>query len=269
MEFAYHAPPAPLASALATIWTARGSKEEFDCPEPIVPDGCVEIIFNLADPFKNGGIQPLALVAGQMTSAVVAVPTGAVDLIGVRFRPGRAGAALRTPMWQLQDQLLDASSVISGSDRLADDLRNILHARRLDHLTATLPTLLGSRVPSAVTAVDRALAIIRASRGAVVIDKLARHVGMTRRHLERRFNDEVGLSAKQMARITRVHAVLRLIEQRPLLSGAEIAARCGYSDQPHLIRECKAIAGRTPARLMSSEPSLSGLMRGATSAHSA
>src|SRR5688500_16091128 len=106
MEFAYHAPPGALAGAIKTIWTARGSKEEFDSPEPIVPDGCVEIIFNLADPFTNGGRQPLDLFAGQMTRAVVAVPTGAVDLIGVRFRPGRAGAALRTPMWRLQDQLI-------------------------------------------------------------------------------------------------------------------------------------------------------------------
>ena len=135
MEFAYHQPPAPLAGSVKTIWTARGTKEEFDSPEPIVPDGCVEIIFNLADRFENGQLQPLDLLAGQMTRPIVAVPTGAVDLIGIRFWPGRAGAALRTPMWELQDQLIEASSVLPGMDRLLDELKNTPRQERLDYLT--------------------------------------------------------------------------------------------------------------------------------------
>ena len=64
-----------------------------------------------------------------------------------------------------------------------------------------------------------------------------------------------------MARIRRVHAALDLMRERPMLSGAEVSAWCGYSDQAHLIRECKALTGRTPARLISSERSLAGLMR--------
>lgn len=269
MEFAYHQPPPPLASTVKTIWTARGTKDEFDAPEPIVPDGCVEIIFNLADPFKNGELQPLDLLAGQMTSPVVALPTGVVDLIGVRFWPGRAGAALRTSMWRLQDQLLDASSVLPGTDRLVDELRNIPHNNRLGHLSAAVAPHFNARDLRSHSTIDHALALIESRRGNVAIDKVARRVGVTRRHLERRFRDEVGLPAKQMARIARMHAVLQTLQQQPLLSGAEIAAQCGYSDQPHMIRECKALTGHTPARLMMSARSLAGLIREAVSVHSA
>ena len=119
MHFPFNSPPPALSPWVKTIWCARGTRAEFDTPEPIVPDGCVEIIFNLGDPFKNGDLQPLSLLAGQMTSPVVALPTGAVDLIGVRLWPGRAGAALRTAMWQLQDRLIDASGVLPGMDRCA------------------------------------------------------------------------------------------------------------------------------------------------------
>ena len=71
-----------------------------------------------------------------------------------------------------------------------------------------------------------------------------------------------GWPPSSMARISRVHAVLqRDSGQQPHLSGAEIAAQCGYSDQPHMIRECKALTGHTPARLMTSARSLAGLMR--------
>jgi AraC-like DNA-binding protein len=264
MEFAYYDAPAALAHCVKAIWCARGTKAEFDAPEPIVPDGCVEIIFNLGDRFIDAGTgawQPRDLLAGQMTRPVIALPTGDVDLIGVRFKTGRAGVALRTPVGDLQDQLIAASSVIRKADRLADDLRNLAPAERLDHLAGELKGRLATTEADSLGAVDHALAIIAASRGNVAIERVASRVGITRRHLERRFNEHVGLNLKQVARIARIHSALDLLQRQPAMSGAEIAAACGYSDQAHLIRECRALAGATPSRLESSESSLSGLMR--------
>lgn len=262
MEFAYHSPPPPLAAAIRTIWTARGTREEFATPEPIVPDGCVELIFNLGDPFVDAATglkQPRDLLAGQMTGPVVALPTGRVDLLGVRFHPGRAGAAFRTAMWRLQDQLIAASGVAAGLDRLADELGNTPRAARLPRLSTALTRLLNPVDPSRVALVDAALTQIAATDGNLSIERLARRLGRTRRHLERQFQDHVGLGAKHVARIARVHAALRLVADETL-SGADIAAACGYSDQAHLIRDCKALTGRTPARL-GTTASLARLMR--------
>lgn len=264
MHFSIHDPPPSLAASVKAIWCARGTKQEFDAPEPIVPDGCVEIIFNLGDRFTNAetrAAQPRDLLAGQMTRPVVALPTGDVDLIGVRFRTGRAGAALRIPMWQLQDQLIAASDVCGTLDRLADDLRNVAVSERLDHLGQALAEVLDEVDADSLSAVDAALAIIDRSRGAVGIETVARRVGITRRHLERQFREYVGLGAKHVARIVRIHAVLDLMQQQPSMSGAEIAATCGYSDQAHLIRDCQELTRQTPRRLKTTERSLAGLMR--------
>lgn len=261
MEFTFHAPPPLLADTVKAIWCARGTREEFASPEPIVPDGCVELILNLADPFKNDEVQPLALLAGQMMGPVVAVPTGDVDLIGVRFHPGRAGAAFRTPMWELQDRLIDASAVFTGAARLVDDLRNLQDSVRLDYLCGVLARRLSAQRPRSLEVVDRSIATIEARGGNVSIEQLAQDAGVSRRQLERRFQDEVGLSPKQLARIHRVHAVLRMMEAEPSLSGAELAMACGYSDQPHMIRECRAVAGLTPTRLTTESSSLAGLLR--------
>jgi AraC-like DNA-binding protein len=266
MEFSLHPPPAELAESVKAIWRARGTRQDFDAPEPIVPDGCVEIIFNLGDPFINAGTgeqQPRDLLAGQMTCPVVALPTGDVDLIGVRFRTGRAGTALRVPMWELQDQLIAAADVLPHLDRVVDDLRHVAEGERLNHLASALECRLHVVDTDSMSAVDDALSLIDATNGSVAIETVAKRVGISRRHLERKFRDHVGLGAKHIARIARIHSALDLLQAQPLMSGAEIAATCGYSDQAHLIRECQQLAGQTPQRLKTTERSLAGLMRAA------
>lgn len=266
MDFVFLEPPPQLADSVKVIWTARGSRADFASADPIVPDGCVEIVFNSGDPFVNadtGTAQPRALLAGQMTKPVVALPTGDVDLIGVRFHTSRAGAALRVAMWQLQDALIDAADVNRGIGRIGDEVANLPAAERVSYVTAELTQRLHDVDEDGLGGVEQALAIIGRRRGNVSIDALARSLGVSRRHLERRFRDEVGLRVKQVARIARVHAVLALLERRSGLGGAAIAAECGFSDQAHLIRECKALTGRTPAAITAPRSSLSGLMRGA------
>ncbi len=205
MEFTVHEPPPQLADSVKAIWCARGTRQEFDAPEPIVPDGCVEVIFNLGERFINadaGDLQPRDLLAGQMTRPVIALPTGDVDLIGVRFKTGRAGAALRVPMAELQDRLIAASDVVSGLDRIAGDLRGVAQDDRLNHLARSLGERLAPIDADSLSAVDHALAIIGAMRGNVAIERVAQRVGITRRHLERHFREHVGLGAKHLARIT-------------------------------------------------------------------
>jgi AraC-like DNA-binding protein len=264
MEFGYYPTPPPLATAVKAIWYARGTKAEFDVPEPIVPDGCIELVLNLADCFvqadAGGTLQPRELLVGQMTRPTVASPTGDVDLLGIRFWPGRAGAVLRTPMWELQDHLITASSVLPGLAGLADDLRGLPHGSRLARLTEVLSPFCARVAPERLRTIDAALSQIATTRGMLTIDGLARRTGVTRRHLERQFRDQVGLRVKQVARITRIQSVLAVVQSESL-SGAEIAARFGYSDQAHLIHECRALTGTTPGRLITTERSLSGLMR--------
>jgi AraC-like DNA-binding protein len=264
VTFTFVASPPELASTVKTIWVARGTKAEFGAPDPIVPDGCVELIFNLGDPFTNaatGERQPRDLLAGQITCPVVAEPTGAVDLVGVRFRSSRAGAALRTPMWELRDRLVAASSVLSRVDHIADALRETPAALRLDLLTRALANAFAPVDDRRLSAVDQALAVIESRRGNIGVDLVARRAGISCRHLERRFQDEVGLGVKDLARIVRLHGALACLEGEPTVSGADIAARCGYSDQAHLVRECRAFTGRTPSRFATDRPSLSALIR--------
>ena len=72
---------------------------------------------------------------------------------------------------------------------------------------------------------------------------------MSSRHLRRSFTASVGMSPKAVARTIRFHRVLAATDAVPQVDWADVAARCGYSDQAHLIHEFTAFTGFTPATL--------------------
>lgn len=86
---------------------------------------------------------------------------------------------------------------------------------------------------------------IRASGGRLGIGELSAELGCSRRHLARHFRAEIGPGPKSVARIVRFRRAVELLRgDRPHL--AEIAAYCGYHDQPHMNREFDALSGLSP-----------------------
>lgn len=81
----------------------------------------------------------------------------------------------------------------------------------------------------------------------VRIGELAEQMGVSRRLLQTRFQRDVGLSPKTVARIARFQrSVFQLTRSKGL---PDIAAECGYADQAHFQREMRAMAGLTPTEL--------------------
>jgi AraC-like DNA-binding protein len=95
--------------------------------------------------------------------------------------------------------------------------------------------------------VGRALA--RLTRGARV-GAVADEVGYSRRRLSTLVRDECGITPKEYQRVARFQLARGLLGRRPL---AEVAARCGYSDQAHLSREWAALSGCTPTTWLREE----------------
>lgn len=72
-------------------------------------------------------------------------------------------------------------------------------------------------------------------------------VGVSHTTLTRRFRTVVGRTPKQYQRLLRLERVID--HARGVASDwAEIAASCGYHDQPHLAHEFKELTGLTPGR---------------------
>jgi AraC-like DNA-binding protein len=96
--------------------------------------------------------------------------------------------------------------------------------------------------------VDYAWRRLGETGGTIRVGELAAELGCSRKHLDARFREAVGVPPKTTAALFRFNRALRLLRagERP----AEVARRCGYSDQPHLTREFRRFTGRTPVAFL-------------------
>ncbi|UJX26506.1 helix-turn-helix domain-containing protein [Pseudoalteromonas sp. CF6-2] len=71
---------------------------------------------------------------------------------------------------------------------------------------------------------------------------------LSKRQLERQIKSQCGVTPKYFERIYRVKMAKQTIKDNPTMGFADIAQQCGFTDQPHFIKEFKAIMHITPAR---------------------
>lgn len=252
MRYREYAPIPALAPVVEKVWTLEGRADPGDPPQPVLPDGRPELVIHFGDPFAlvTGDAhapQRSVVFAGQLTSQLVLQPLGRIALAGIRFHPHGAAGLLRMPQHRLGGVPLPLDDV---DPRLKRELEEV-QDRAQDLETAALdaqrvlarwtsPGRLDARVASAVALISRA-------RGRAPIERVAASVGVTRRHLENRFLDQVGITPKRLARIARFQHALHLLEDDRLARpGAHAAAECGYADQAHFIRDFRALAGCAP-----------------------
>ena len=159
-------------------------------------------------------------------------PLGARRLLGVPLRElANRLVALEDVLGPFATEL--AERLAGAPDAAARHaLAQRLLAGRLDDDHGTAPE------------VAHVLARLRATRGGVGVEDLAREVGWSRRHLAARIGEELGLPPKRLARLIRVeHAAQRVRAGEQL---ADVAYDCGYADQPHFNREFRELVGCSP-----------------------
>jgi len=131
--------------------------------------------------------------------------------------------------------------------RGGDLIERVLAARDWPERFRLLDAFLLHRLSTVSVAVApevrHAWGLIVASGGRRPVSAIAHEVGWSRRHLSARFREATGVCPKQAGRIARFEAARALLldAERPPL--ADVAARCGFADQPHLAREWLGFAG--------------------------
>ena len=85
------------------------------------------------------------------------------------------------------------------------------------------------------------------TKGPSQIQKLARDIAVSSKHLRSSFKDVVGISPKKHLQLLQLRQVLTSLATRTDLNLTEVALRHGFYDQSHFIRKFKQFSGMTPS----------------------
>jgi AraC-like DNA-binding protein len=201
-------------------------------------------------------------IVGPMSAGRLVELRAAVDLLGIRLRPGAVGAFVAIAA----DQLLDITVPLAEAPAaLRVDAAQLASLPDSAARIALLTAACRARVAS-LDAFDPVIggALTRWARphevGFPTISILVRDLGLSERAFERRFVARVGLTPVRFRRLARLRAVLRLFSAGAC-DWAALAATTGFSDQSHLVRDFQAFVGLSPTRWAATQAGNAGFLQ--------
>jgi AraC-like DNA-binding protein len=268
MQYIECAPGPRLAKYIRCFWQLQDDASTSNSAEPVLPDGSIEIVFNLADTFRRHHAdttietQPKTIIVGQMRGPAMIQAMGRVSLFGIRFKPCGAFPFLRTPLSELTDQIPSLDCILNGRTANLEERINLASSfrERIMIMESVLSGLMDEKALSdthsgehrACMAAER----IAETDGCISIDELVNEFGLSSRHLGRQFLNTVGIGPKLLARIFRFQKVFRALSHQTV-NWSAIAYDCGYYDQAHLIRDFREFAGQNPTGYLEGEHNIS------------
>jgi AraC-like DNA-binding protein len=195
--------------------------------------------------WRDGGL----IVAGTDQHAWLSSVRAGEEIVGIRLRPGVAGAVLDLPASELLNSRVPLEQLFDSRAAELTERLNEAEGQEARYL------LLEAQVASAMVRGGPDPLVLAATRRLGFpgsrVDQLADALGISERQLRRRFHAAVGYGPKTLDRVLRFR---RLVSQAQAVSDGEvdlarIAADLGYADQAHMTRDSVRLTGMPPARL--------------------
>ncbi len=266
MSYKTYEPNIDLAAFVKCYWTLDLPKEDTPEKQRIVPDGCMEMIFEHGDPYRqyrsNGSffIQPKCCVFGQITEPLEIEPTGETGIFAVRFHPEGFIPFATIPIVEMEnrpvtlDELFREDGIrlekaMLSAPETVDRIR-IIEAFLLERLSS----------PESIDRVAKAsVALMFELNGQLSVDELSDQLNINRRQLERKFSVAIGLSPKQLSKIIRLQSTLKMIANNQFTSLTAVAYEGNYYDQAHFIKDFKEFTGVSPKQFYANNLKMSKL----------
>jgi len=239
--------PSGLRSHVLCLWTQCIGGPTGEYAYRVLPDACIDMVFINHD---------APIIVGPWTEPLTARFPSGTTVVGARFHPGRAMGFLGLPASALLNQSVPLRDVWNDSaharfDRVADE-------PTVPRQLAVLESAFEARLVDAGPQDAEISAAIHwiAGHPNGRVEQLSRCLGISHRHLQRRFSAAVGYGPKVFQSVLRFQRLLHLAssahEPRSLVN---LSAEAGYADQAHMTREVGRYSGSTPALLLPSAAS--------------
>lgn len=248
-------PPRALKAVAQAFWHYSFSKIGERSTYRILPDADVALLIHArTTASSNRMATPRLTIFGPTgtVSMVEAVPGH--EVIGVRLSIGIARVLFGLEPQVVLGQEIEARECCPSLALIADELNAVSSPSEALIFLAQLLSLRLSLLQRGSTHRRRLLRVTEAARILQMDDMSIRQVatmlGVSERTLHRDMTSETGLAPKVFARIVRFRRAWHLLQTGGSAHMAEVALRCGFSDQSHMIADFQDLAGAPPTALL-------------------
>lgn len=231
-------PDIRLQHLIETYWVSDGMIENAQ-KEQIMPDGCIDIIFNFDNDTSGSPTYGIPKLVGTMTSLLeITYQPGRIQMMGIRFAPTGITAFTQIPVNEITNRHVDLSMTETLLD--TDFYNRLPEMENMQERISYLNQYFITRLYKFYTVnrqIQYAVSMIRKSAGQLMVKQLALETCICERHLERKFKAAVGVSPKVFSNVVRFQAARQYIKAHPEESLYSIAIACGYHDHSHMYKE--------------------------------
>jgi AraC-like DNA-binding protein len=198
---------------------------------------------NIHAVFQDGG----SVVRGVHTSKFSRLLRGRSQVFGIAFRPGGIRPFLEGPASSLANRNIPIRQIFGKE---IDALEAILlsSAKEAEKM-ASANAFFRARRPEpgeTIALAGQLVGQIVENADTKTVNDLVSQSGISKRTIQRIFNDYVGVSPKWVIRRHRLHEAIERINCGERQEWARLAVELGYFDQAHLINDFKSIVGYSP-----------------------
>ncbi|MFC5742686.1 helix-turn-helix domain-containing protein [Dyella tabacisoli] len=187
-------------------------------------------------------------IYGVHTGRFTRLLEGQGRVFGIKFKAGGFYPFLRTPVSTLMDRSLGVADVFGAAAQTLES--EVLACDGLDAMAIVAERFLHAHLPAADAQVERIstlVADIANDRSVTSVDQLTTRTGLSKRALQRLFQQYVGIGPKWVINRYRLHEAIAQLQEGKPVAWADLALELGYFDQAHFIRDFRKLVGRSPA----------------------
>ena len=261
MKYQTFQPHPDLASLISCYWTLEVPATDDAQKQRIIPDGTIEMAFILGDDIKRYTaedkfiLQPRAMVLGQTIEPFYIEPTGYVNTFAIRFYPYGFANFVTVPISTLANKETPIELLFEEktAKKLAEE---IVQATDVKQRIAIIEHFLLKKLTEQSTVdniVRTTIDTLLLTKGSESIRTILKEDKSKRRQLERKFVKQIGISPKQLSKVIRLQAALKMLLNEGGENLTNVAYESKYYDQSHFIKDFKEFTGVNPKKFLGNE----------------